>query len=422
MFKADSMNLKLLISDSNSFKNLITEEQFFYGLYFGVCITLLILSTFLWMFLRKEIYFTYSFYIASNTLFWAFLTGYSFVYLIPESPILYNNGFHIVFLMLSISAIMFSRMFLETKGLSPKLDKVLMFFQYFFILSIIVKFFGFYVPVMYISFLALFILTLLPMLGIYCYMNGAYYAKWFITAWLIYALGILISWVSATSNIFNWGMQPLIYTQIASLIESFLLSLALIEKVSQLNRKIELITESSQRDELTGLGNRRLLKLQFQRKSQLDYHKRLWVILLDIDHFKNINDQHGHLAGDEILKVLAQILKEHSRTEDCVIRYGGEEFILLLNTQDRAVIFNISERIRVYFSQISTVIKGSDIKHTLSQGISEVDFHHNAPLEQAIEMADKALYIAKDSGRNCIAYSARGQCFLMDEQDLTRPS
>jgi diguanylate cyclase (GGDEF)-like protein len=413
MYKADTVNLRLLASDTKSFEGLIHEEQFFYGIYFGICLTLIILSALLWLLLKQVIYFGYFFYLICNTLFWVFLTGYSFSYLLPNKPMMINDGFHIVFLLLSISAIYFSRIFLETNNLTPRLDKLLIGILGFLIISIPIRLLGYYVPVMYISFFALFILTLLPILGFYCYIKGADYAKWYIAAWLVYALGILISWISATSNLFEWGMQPLIYTQVASLLESFLLSIALIEKISQLNLKIELITEKSQRDELTGLGNRRLLNLQFQNKSQHDYHKRLWVVLLDIDHFKSINDQYGHLAGDKILKVLASVMKQHSRSEDSVIRYGGEEFILLLNAQDKAIVFTIAERIRLYFSKHETQFNGIAIHHTLSQGIAEVDFHHDTPLEQAIEMADQALYHAKDSGRNCIAYSIRGKCDLI---------
>lgn len=421
MLKPDTMNLKLMLSDKKSFDQHINEEQFFLGIYFGVCLTLIIFSALLWYLLRRPVYFSYFLYLISNILFWGFLTGYAFVYLVPNDPVVFNEGFHIVFLLFSVSSIQFSRVFLETRRVTPKLNKVLSALQLFFLFTILLKAFDLYEYVMYVSFFSLLLLILLPVIGVYVYKQGATYAKWYIRAWAIYAIGILISWLSATSKMFDWGMQPLVYTQIASLIESFLLSAALIEKVSKLNNKIDIITKKSQHDELTGLGNRHLLKKDFKNKLLNTQHTKLWMLLIDIDNFKSTNDQYGHLAGDDVLKELANVMRSHSRPEDSVIRYGGEEFILLLNAQTSSAVFNIAQRIRLYFAEHPTAYNNVLIPHTLSLGISEVDLKQSKSLKQAIEQADKALYLVKNNGRNAVAYCLDGTCKVLSPDAVPSP-
>lgn len=413
MHKTDAINLKLMVSDKDSFDKHINSEQFFYGMYFGVCLALIIFSALLWYLLKRPVYFYYFLYLISNAVFWAFLTGYSFVYLFPNYPVVFNEGFHIIYLLFSVASIQFSRVFLETRRVTPKLNKALAALQLAFLLTITLKFFDLYEYVMFISFVSLLVLIFLPLVGLYVYKQGVSYAKWYIRAWSVYALGILISWLSATSTLFDWGMQPLVYTQIASLIESFLLSAALIEKVSKLNNKVEHFTNKSQHDELTGLGNRHLLKLDFKNKALNSQQHNLWMILIDIDNFKSTNDQYGHLAGDDVLKELASVLRSHSRPEDSVIRYGGEEFILLLNAQESSAVFNIAQRIRLHFSGHPTRSNSLVIPHTLSLGISQVDLQLKNPLKRAIEQADKALYLVKNNGRNAVAYCLKDQCQVL---------
>ena len=166
-------------------------------------------------------------------------------------------------------------------------------------------------------------------------------------------------------------------------------------------RKIELI---SQTDSLTGLPNRRCFLEQLQLTLELAAQggEPFALVLFDLDHFKKINDQFGHDAGDRVLQYFAGLLKKHGRKGDLSARFGGEEFISLLpeSTVDEACFF--AERIREELS--AQKLLNDEYQSTVSAGICGYDkrFSH----EELIKQADLALYAAKESGRNRVsAYS-----------------
>ena len=155
-------------------------------------------------------------------------------------------------------------------------------------------------------------------------------------------------------------------------------------------------------DPLTGLENRRSL-VEFgevQLRLAQRYHSFFSIMLLDLDHFKKINDTYGHLIGDEILKNIAKILKESIRNVDHLGRFGGEEFVIILpNTSlENAVI--VAERIRGVIANFKHNIEDHIIQITVSIGIASYSRQDN-DINQIIERADQALYKAKSSGRNC---------------------
>jgi diguanylate cyclase (GGDEF)-like protein len=153
-------------------------------------------------------------------------------------------------------------------------------------------------------------------------------------------------------------------------------------------------------DALTGIFNRRffleLAQLEFakiKRKNDLSY-----IIMFDIDHFKKVNDVYGHLAGDEVLKSLAQRIKQCTRPYDVFGRYGGEEFIVLVVNATESNIISIAERYRLCISDKPVSFGDSSIAVTASFGIS--DICPSGDITQAIKIADDALYKAKRDGRN----------------------
>jgi diguanylate cyclase (GGDEF)-like protein len=127
--------------------------------------------------------------------------------------------------------------------------------------------------------------------------------------------------------------------------------------------------------------------------------------MLDIDHFKKINDEHGHAAGDAILRQLAEILRHASRAEDMVFRYGGEEFAAILTNAPLKIALQIAERIRTQVEASSFQWEGRKIPVTLSIGVA-VAGGKDADGEALIRAADAALYQAKQSGRNRVAADA----------------
>lgn len=150
-------------------------------------------------------------------------------------------------------------------------------------------------------------------------------------------------------------------------------------------------------DTLTGIGNRRLLEEVFQAHQSLEerYGIALFLLMFDIDGFKAINDTHGHNIGDMVLKELTALVSRSIRQSDVFVRWGGEEFAILLRYSDAASVMKIAEQIRIRIDdhQFQT------IAHlTCSFGLASV--HSGETLESVIDRADKALYCAKEEGKN----------------------
>lgn len=153
-------------------------------------------------------------------------------------------------------------------------------------------------------------------------------------------------------------------------------------------------------DSLTGLPNRRgfdRIAMNAIAESRRE-HKALSAMLLDLDHFKRLNDTHGHLAGDEVLTGFADDVKRCLRDSDIICRWGGEEFIILLQDTNGSGARRVAEKIRLLAEQHTYVFTGSALQVTVSLGLTEL--HPDDTLQSLIARADQALYSAKQNGRN----------------------
>lgn len=154
-------------------------------------------------------------------------------------------------------------------------------------------------------------------------------------------------------------------------------------------------------DALTGIHNRR--SLESHLKDEVDRYKRyarpLSLIMFDIDHFKDINDTHGHQCGDYILQEIASIIQRSIRSEDILGRYGGEEFCCLLPETPLASATILAERFRKKIAETTFQYAGEDIGVTISLGVSSMN--ETVPSgETLLKKADEGLYRAKNDGRN----------------------
>jgi len=176
---------------------------------------------------------------------------------------------------------------------------------------------------------------------------------------------------------------------------------ALYEQIGKINDLQEKLREQANRDSLTGLFNRRYLEGTLER--ELARCRRegapLTMLLLDIDHFKLVNDTYGHPAGDEVLRVFARALQDSARAEDIVCRYGGEEFLLVLPKMSLGVARGRATQLLELFRQTTVTFEDSRIPVTTSIGIASVPDHASG-VENLIRCADQALYRAKSTGRN----------------------
>jgi len=148
-------------------------------------------------------------------------------------------------------------------------------------------------------------------------------------------------------------------------------------------------------DPLTRIYNRQYLFEFLDNHSLQDYY----LMMIDLDNFKLVNDNYGHDAGDEVLINVVAEIKSNIRQKDILIRFGGEEFIVLVNKKEVHNILKVAQRIRKAVSQLSIHTQNNIIKITLSIGINPFPYMSNN-IEEAIKIADEQLYIAKSSGRN----------------------
>ena len=175
------------------------------------------------------------------------------------------------------------------------------------------------------------------------------------------------------------------------------------ETLRERNEELERLSAS---DSLTGLSNRRVLTQRLSEellRSQRQNHS-FTVVMLDVDHFKKYNDAHGHPAGDEVLKRVANILRTSTRAGDCTARYGGEEFAVLLSGKGAEEATQLAERIRERVAEEEFTAG----RITISAGIAEFP-HHGHTAEAVISSADEALYQAKRDGRNRVACAQKKQ-------------
>jgi diguanylate cyclase (GGDEF)-like protein len=156
-------------------------------------------------------------------------------------------------------------------------------------------------------------------------------------------------------------------------------------------------------DGLTQVYNKRyLLEFIDREMARCSRHGRpLSVVMLDVDHFKKINDSFGHLAGDHVLRELAAAIKSRVRREECFARYGGEEFVIVLPETGRDNAVFLADKLRALVEEFRFTFEGKAIPVTFSGGVAEMHADHDSPLA-FLNAADARLYEAKRAGRNRI--------------------
>lgn len=185
--------------------------------------------------------------------------------------------------------------------------------------------------------------------------------------------------------------------------------------VLEAKRLTETLRESTLRDPMTGLHNRRFLEESVEMLiAQSQRHKSpMAILMLDLDYFKMVNDTYGHDAGDTVLKALAKVLTQSVRTSDYVIRYGGEEFLILLQETNASSATDVAEKIRASVEEMKVQVASGMLQKTISIGISGLP-EDSDTFWQAVKFADVALYHAKETGRNRVVRFTKD---LWEKQD-----
>jgi diguanylate cyclase (GGDEF)-like protein len=168
----------------------------------------------------------------------------------------------------------------------------------------------------------------------------------------------------------------------------------------------EQMYESALRDGLTKLFNKRYFhdRLDGELRFATRHHASLALLVIDIDHFKRVNDERGHVVGDVALAAVGEMLQAAVRNEDVVARFGGEEFAIIARSSDRAQAMMLAERLRKTIEAHPVdVEEGAPVKITVSIGVASYPEVQAADTSDLIDAADKALYRAKSGGRNRIS-------------------
>lgn len=172
-------------------------------------------------------------------------------------------------------------------------------------------------------------------------------------------------------------------------------------RLQQQQAELAAQTEAARTDQLTKITNRRALDEEL-RKCVLEFErsaKAFSIMVLDVDHFKKFNDTHGHLAGDEVLKFVAQHVKGQLRDSELVARYGGEEFVVIFRAEGVLACRERADTLRQSIHEKTFVFEGKELRVAASGGVAEIGIEEDE--RGLIRRADEALYASKKSGRNC---------------------
>ena len=325
--------------------------------------------------------------------------GLSFQYLWPDSPTWANQSVLVLISSTVVLGLQFTRLFLDTASTSPRLDRVALLLQVSGAAGLVAAFFLPYSEMIQaLALLTILATAMIITFGTLGLVEGFRPARWFMLAWAFLLIGVVMT------NLKNYGLLPHnLLTQngfqIGSLCEMVLLSLGLANRVSEMERQ-------SRIDGLTRVYNRRF----FDERAALELERAerarepMTLLLADIDHFKRVNDLFGHARGDDVLKLVARVLREGMRRGDIVCRYGGEEFALILPGTDARQAVAVAEALRRAVAQ-AKVLAGGPV--TISVGVACTDEGEMASVTDLFHAADMVLYEAKAAGRNRVM-RARG--------------
>ena len=378
------------------------NQGYVYGLIYGFLAALLAYNALLAFSLKSRRYLFYAQYLCFFLLMNASYTGHAYKWFWPEAPIWQQWSNPILMLLYVISGLLFAMRFLGSRIHLPKLHKVIATYcSVLTLIAAICVLLGSNVVLLYTAFIAIIPFSALMIVsGAVALISGMKAARYFLAATIFATLGA--AYTSFTvSGVFDYSDLGFHAVEIGMLIEAVLFALALSHqfKISQEDKvRAEKLADI---DQLTGLYNRRgfdkILAPLFSTAQRNE--RKISLLLLDIDHFKMINDQYGHLAGDKVITHLSTLLLEEARTGDVVARWGGEEFILLLPETDSSEALSLAERLVRRAADLTILFEQQEITFTVSIGVASLMIDDKSFL-QLLDKADHALYKAKADGRN----------------------
>ena len=384
------LNAALVVYGPAALIAALDAEQLALGALFGSFALLALCTALLYLFVRDPAFLYYLLYVLCYGGYMAVFNGLAQRYLWPEHPALWGAG-QVVLLMLALHfLLLFSRSLLRARGVWPWLDRAFLLLQVaifaqmlaapFVAYGLIVK------PITYTVAITVFMVVAIGLAGLRARQAAAGY---FLLAWSVFLVGVLL-YLGKTVGLLphNWLTQY--GFQIGTVFEFVLLSVALGIRVKE-------IRQQSRTDSLTGLANRshydELIGQAFAQARAGG--QPLGLLVIDVDHFKQVNDSLGHAAGDRILEGVAEVLRRSLPPPALACRYGGEEFVVVVPRADAAALESLASELR---RAIAASSPGRPV--TASIGLASTAEHPFADPRGLFRAADEALYAAKRTGRD----------------------
>lgn len=381
-----------------------------YGIYYGIILAMAMYNLFLFFSLRDRAYLYYVAYMFCVLLYFFGLNGLTLEYLFMGRRALDTRVTLFFLSLIFITAGVFTRYFLETRKNAPRMDLII---QVLIVLGTLLAGLSFLLRFSLLTTLFSILGTTTPFIlitaAILVWRKGFGPARYYLLAWSIYAAGTLV-FALTYSGVISFTAMGFHSYQIGSAAEAVLLSFALADRIRTLRREREEALGNERRamdlaftDALTGLHNSRFFRAHIGPEIQKAENLRqpLSLLMLDVDDFKQFNDQYGHIQGDQVLTRLGDTIRAHVRQADLACRYGGEEFAVIMPGLGEARSMDVAERIRLAFGQHPVVPRpGLKIHVTVSLGAA----HYEAGLtaQDLLERADRAMYRAKAAGKNTV--------------------
>ena len=398
---ADPMAIPVELLDKEEVEARRIHFGYFYGFFFGFLAALCAYNLLLYIGLKERSYLYYSLTLASLLLCNFAYTGHGVAWLWPGQPGFQRYIILIMMVVYNVMGLLFANRFLALDQFAPHIANAIKWFAGIGLLLIgLTSLADSHMLAALTAFVWMCTFSIgMFLLGIMSVWRKQESARYFLFATFFGMLGI------GTTAFAVWGMIPfgaLTFHagEIGMMLEAALLALALAYRMRQYQDARFQAELLAHQDELTGLNNRRaFLERAMPYMKTADRHQRpASLIILDIDHFKSINDQHGHQTGDSALVEIARLLQQHCRASDVVARWGGEEFVILLTETGLQQAVNQAERLRQAISEIRLAAGNQTITLTASFGVAT--HTANMSLEEMIARADEQLYRAKESGRD----------------------
>lgn len=436
-----SFQLALSLQKESQFWQTIATENAISASFYSILISMLFYNLVIFFIVRARSYLYYVLYLLSFTIFMASIHGWSYQFLWPNSPKIHELSVAFSIALVIIFSALFSSTFLRLAKIRPALNRLVLSFVWmagiYLIATLIVPYF---IMIKVGSALAILVAGIAIISTIQEWLRShTREVLLFIIAWSTVLVGFLL-YSGQKFGFLPINMLTEHAIELGAILEVILLALGLADRINSERKKRLMVQKSmlevqivankelddkvqertkeleelnfklktaSITDSLTQVKNRRYFDQSLSAEYRRAYRDKTPVslLVLDVDHFKKINDTYGHQAGDEILKNIATTISAiANRTSDTVSRYGGEEFTVILSNTPKEGAFLVAERIRESIQNCITQWDGVDISITVSIGLAS--FIPSNPDDETtlLKEADEFLYLAKKNGRNQVIY------------------